>query len=178
MNKSGPVLSPEASAFMDKLLDSRGAILSSFAQVEWFLAKLIVEAGKFKEYAELDLSFSQDAERRADRLRKVLDTEGPFSPYANDLLNCLDIVIKYVGLRTMAAHGLTVRPDSFLLNSVIHFRLYRMYKGGNLVEEKSDLTIKQYTEQASELSAAAREFIKVVRRIWADLKLDHLDPEA
>jgi hypothetical protein len=65
-------LSPEASAAMGRLMDNRGAILIAFAQVEWFLAKLIVEASNFDQYKAIDLSFSQDAEKRAERVKKIL----------------------------------------------------------------------------------------------------------
>ena len=170
-------LPPQAEAAIEKLIDSRGGILIAFAQVEWFLAKLVVEAAEFRDYAGLELSFSQDAEKRAERLRKILSTPGPFSPYAADLNKHLDVVIKHVPLRSMAAHGLMIRPPDLTLNSIIHFRMYRMYKGGNLVEEKQNLTIKEYTDQTAELSSAAREFVKVVRKIWTELGLEHLDPE-
>src|SRR5262249_52722152 len=95
-----PKLSPAADAAIEKLLDRRGGILIAFAQVEWFLAKLIVEAAKFDEYRGLDLSFSQDAEKRAERLRKILNVDGPFSPYASDLTKYLEVVIKHVPLRS------------------------------------------------------------------------------
>lgn len=170
-------LTPEASATIDKLLDSRGGILIAFAQVEWFLAKLIVEASAFKEYKHLDLTFSQDAEKRAERLAVILATNGPFSPYAAELQKCIDRVIKYVPLRTMAAHGLMVRPDSLSLDTILHFRLFRMYRGGELKEETQDLTVKQYSDQAGDLSSAAKEFVAIVRKIWTELKLQNLDAD-
>jgi hypothetical protein len=125
-------LSKEASEFADKLIDSRGGILMAFAQVEWYLAKLIAEASAYDEYKALDLSFSQDAEKRAERLKKILNVDGPFSPYADALNKSLDKVIAHVQLRTMSAHGLVVRPDpeDLSLSSKLHFRMFRMYKGG------------------------------------------------
>jgi hypothetical protein len=143
------------------------------------LSETDCRATRFDEYKALDLSFSQDAERRAKRLKKILRVNGPFSPYADDLTKYLDLVIKHVPLRTMAAHGLMVRPDDddLSLSSEMHFRMYRMFKGGKLSEEKTNLTVKQYTDQTSELSSAAREFVKLVRKIWDDLKFDHLEPD-
>ena len=52
-----PQLSAEANEFIGKLMDNRGAILLAFAQVEWFLAKLIIEASKYEQYQAIDLSF-------------------------------------------------------------------------------------------------------------------------
>ncbi|RDV01361.1 hypothetical protein DXH78_19250 [Undibacter mobilis] len=157
------------------MLDSRGGIILAFAQVEWFMAKLIVEAAGFEQYLHLDLSFTQDAAKRADRLTNILSTKGPISPYADELKSIIGRILKHENLRNFAAHGLLVRPDDITLDSKLHFRLYRMYKGGNLVEETLDLTLKEYTDQTSELTGAAREFITVVRKIWAELKLPPLD---
>src|SRR4051794_37974058 len=78
-------LSPEASAYVEKLLDYRGATILAFAQVEWFLARIILEAKAFDEYTGVDLSFSQDAEKRAAVVKKLMNVQGPFSPYADDL---------------------------------------------------------------------------------------------
>jgi hypothetical protein len=171
-----PELSAEANEFIGKLMDNRGAILLAFAQVEWFLAKLIVEASKYEQYQAIDLSFSQDAEKRAERVKKILNVDGPFSPYSQKLTNAIDEIMEFVQLRTMSAHGLTVRPDSFDLSAPIHFRMYRMFKGGNLEEQKLDLTIKQYTDKSAALTRAARDFVRVIRTIWQDLKLPALDP--
>jgi len=170
-------LSVAANEFISKLMDSRGAIMLAFAQVEWFLAKLIVEASKYEQYQALDLSFSQDADKRADRLKKILNVDGPFSPYAKRLIKTIDEVMAHIPLRTMSAHGLTVRPDSLALSEKIHFRMYRMFKGGVLHEEKLGLTIKEYTDQAAALTAAAKNLVQIVREIWTHLKLAGLDPD-
>jgi hypothetical protein len=125
-------LSPEASALVGKILDYRGATILAFAQVEWFLARIILEAQAFDEYSGVDLSFTQDAEKRATVVKKVLNVQGPFSPYAGDLRKAIDNVMKYAELRNLSAHGLIVRPDpgDTSLGSKLVFRLYRMLKGG------------------------------------------------
>jgi hypothetical protein len=173
------VLSAAASALMDKLLDTRGATLFAFAQVEWFLAKIILEAKAFEQYKSLDLSFTQDAEKRADRVKELLNVQGPFSPYADNLRKTIDEVLKSVDMRNFAAHGLFVRadPDDFSMSAPMHLRMFRMYKGGELVDGKLDLTMKEYTDRQVALTAAARDFITLVRKIWIELKLIQLDPE-
>jgi hypothetical protein len=172
-------LSPEASAYVDKILDCRGATILAFAQVEWFLARIILEAKEFDEYSGVDLSFTQDAEKRAIVVKKLLNVQGPFSPYAGDLRKAIDNVMKYVELRNHSAHGLIVRPDpgDISLGSKLIFRLYRMLKGGKLEEVRREFTLKEYTDEQAGLTKAAREFQGIVRKIWTELKLKHLDPE-
>ena len=172
-------LSPEAAAYVAKLLDARGATILAFAQVEWFLAKIILEAKEFDQYSGVDLSFSQDAEKRATVLKKLLNVQGPFSPYADELRKAIDNVMKYVELRHFSAHGLIVRPDpgDISLSSKLHFRMYRMLKGGKLDEARRELTLKEYTDEQASLTKSAREFQDLVRKLWTDLKLKQLDPD-
>lgn len=166
-----------ASEFIQKLIDNRGATLLSFAQVEWFLAKIIVEAKDRPEYKNLDLSFSQNVETRAEKVEALLQVEGPFTPYKIDLGKAMAAVLEHIELRNFAAHGLMVRLDDqdFSLNSRIHFRLFRMLKGGVLTEECRERTLKQYTDEQAALSSSARAFIVLVRKIWTDLGLKGLD---
>jgi len=97
-------LSPEASALVDKILDYRGATILAFAQVEWFLARIILEAGAFDEYTGVDRSFSQDAEKRAAVVKRLLNVQGAFSPYADELRKAIDNVMRYAELRNLSAH--------------------------------------------------------------------------
>jgi hypothetical protein len=175
----GNQLSAEESAYIDKILDYRGATIVAFAQVEWFLAKIILEAKEFDQYAAVDLSFSQDAEKRAAVVKKILNVQGPFSPYADDLRKAIDNVIKHVELRNFSAHGLIVRPDpnDLSLSSKLHFRMYRMLKGGNLDEPRREFTLKEYTDEQEGLTKAARHFHDIMRKIWTELKLKQLDAE-
>jgi hypothetical protein len=172
-------LSAEAAAYVEKLLDARGATIFAFAQVEWFLAKIILEARAFDQYCAVDLSFSQDAEKRATVVKKLLNVQGPFSPYADDLRQAIDKVTKYVELRNFAAHGLVVRPDpgDFSLSSKLRFRMFRVHRGGKLDEAHRELTMKEYTDEQAGLTKAALEFQNIVRKLWTDLKLKQLDPE-
>lgn len=56
------------------------------------------------------LSFSQDAEKRAAVVKKILNVKGPFSPYADSLRKTIDNVMKYAELRNLSAHGMMYRP--------------------------------------------------------------------
>jgi hypothetical protein len=172
-------LSAEASAYVEQILDYRGATIFAFAHVEWFLAKIILEARAFDEYAGLDFSFSQDAEKRATVVKKILNVKGPFSPYADDLRKVIDDVLKYAELRNISAHGMMYRPDpnDTSLSSTLSFLMYRMLKGGKLEEIRRDFTLKEYTDEQAALTKAAREFQNIVRALWLELKLKQLDPE-
>jgi hypothetical protein len=132
-------------------------------------------AATYDEYKQLDLSFTQDAEKRAERLRQILKVDGPLKKYADVLSKPLDEVMSFAELRNFCAHGLLVRPADFGLQSKMHYRMFRMYKGGELKEEMLDLTIKEYTEKEKALMAATKQFMQATRKIWQELKLPALD---
>lgn len=62
------------------------------------------------------------------------------------------------------------------MSSKLHFFMYRMFKGGELQEEKRTQTLKEYTDESAALTKASREFVDIVRKIWKDLNLELLDP--
>lgn len=170
-------LSTEASAFIQRVIDARGATISSYAQVEWYLAKLILEGKEYDQYRQIDLSFSQDAKTRADKIKAMLKVDGPLSPYADKLTKAMDDVLAYEELRNYAAHGLLVRPDpnDYSLSSKIHLRRFKMFKGGRLDDASRILTLKEYTDEQEALTKAAKNFFLTMQRIWKDLGLKNLD---
>ncbi len=170
-------LSTEASAFIQCIIDARGITISSYAQVEWYLAKLILEGKEYDQYQQIDLSFSQDAKTRADKIRAMLKVDGPLSPYADKLTKAMDDVLAHEELRNYAAHGLLVRPDpnDYSLSSKIHLRRFKMFKGGKLDDASRTLTLKEYTDEQVALTKAAKSFFSIVQRIWKDLGLKNLD---
>jgi hypothetical protein len=172
-------LSQDQSNYIDTLLDKRGATLTAFAQVEWLLAKIILEAKKYDEYQAMDLSFTQDAEKRARAVKTILNVQGPFSPYADELRAAIDTVLSYADLRNFAAHGLLVRPDpgDISLSSKLYFRMFRMYNGATLEDKTQEYTLKDYTDKQAALTKAARDFKSLVVKAWTDLHLTDLLPD-
>lgn len=170
-------LSPEASTGIQSIMDARGFTIMAYAQVEWYLAKLILEGKVYEQYQQIDLSFSQDAKTRVEKVKAMLKVDGPFSPYGDKLINAMDEVLTYEELRNYAAHGLLVRPDpdDFSLSSKIHLRRFKMLKGGKLEDARRILTLKQYTDEQVALTKAAKNFFSIVQKIWKDLGLKNLD---
>lgn len=167
---------PELNKALGNFIDVRGGFLTLFAQVEWFLAKIIVEANGFPEYQDLDLSFSQDFEKRAARVRKILSISGPLSPYADELLAAIDRISAFTDLRNFSAHGvLTHRWTNETL--LLRFRMFKMFKGGELKDGLLDCSLEEYHDALRQASNAAKEFSAVVSRIWTDLGMANFEPQ-
>lgn len=161
---------------IEKLIDARGGVLGLFAQVEWFLAKLLLEAQHYPAYASIDLSFSEHVEKRAQKVRTLLSAEGPYTPYCHDLLTALDKVMEFHELRNFSAHGVLIhqyREGVFHL----HFRMYRMFKGGDLKEGFKHYTLPSYLEEVRQLGSSARQFVKAVHKLASDLGLQNVEAE-
>jgi hypothetical protein len=50
-----------------------------------------------------------------------------------------------------------------------------MLKGANLEDASRTLTLKEYTDEQEALAKAARNFVAIVRKIWAELGLKNLE---
>lgn len=170
---SEQLIPPEAEADITRMMDLRGAILIAFANFEYFLARLIVEASRMGSYRHIDLSFSENADRRAARLKSVLNEAGPLSQYSAELRPAIDAVLEFSEFRNFAAHGVTIHSfqnDAFTVNCF----MYKMFKGGNLAEGSARWTMDEYLRHTVALTASVKAFTVIIKRIWAQLALPKL----
>lgn len=159
----------------EQFLINRGTILTSFAQVEWFMAKILVEAHAFPEYANLNLDFSIQAETRAKKLRVLFEAEGPLRKYRDTLIPLVDEVMGYSETRNFMAHGVSIGTPSEKHGITFRVKMFKQMKGGEDHEGKIDFTIEQLGDESKALSAAAVQFIRQVRTIWQDLGMKNFD---
>ncbi|WP_354115648.1 hypothetical protein [Bradyrhizobium sp. LA7.1] len=158
---------PQKSEEIVKMMQLRGATMVAYANFEYFLARLLYEASRLASYKNLDLSFSENADRRVLRLKSVLATDGPLSQYSADLSPSIDAVLEAAEFRNFAAHGVMIHSieDG---TSMISSLMYKMFKGGNLAEGKMRFTMDEYLHHTQMLTASVKQFVSIVRRIWAD----------
>lgn len=95
-----------------RVQEHRGWILSSYAQIEYLFSDLVNRACAIKEYVQLGDALPFPIDKRLKRSRRILETEGPFSPYAKQLLEILDEFEDRGEMRNILAHGfMTVLHD-------------------------------------------------------------------
>lgn len=162
-------------AIMEQFLLSRGCILTAFGQVEWFMAKLLIEAHAYAEYKNLNLDFSIQAETRAKKLRVLLGEEGPLKKYESTLIPLVDEVMSYAEIRNFMAHGVCVTTPSNEHSILFRVKMFKRMPGADDHEGKIDFTVDQLAGQTKALSTATVAFVHQVRLIWQELGMKNFD---
>jgi len=164
--------SAENDALMEAVLIHRGMFLTCFSQVEWFLAKILVEANGYPEYSELDLSFSIKVERRIKLVRQLLAAEGPFHKFQERLCLILDRIEEFIEFRNFMAHSVLISDPHPIYGIIFRMRMFRAFKGGNQMEGSIDFNAGQLRQKTNDLSGVTREFIAIIREISQEYDLD------
>ena len=156
---------PENDRIFEEFLFHRGMILTCFAQVEWFLGKLLIEAHAHPEYASQNLSFSINIERRIKLLRRLFAASGPFHGFDDRVSAVLDELETYVEKRNFMAHGVLISALNPKHGIVFRLRMFKAFKGGEEAEGKMDFTLDQLIKETKAISTTTKRFIEVVREI-------------
>jgi hypothetical protein len=140
----------------------RGAIISSYAQVEFLLTELNMRCRQLPEYAEI----------AAARAKELAEGPGPVSAYANDLLPLVARLSDYEDFRHFIAHGLMVVSTRKTATAPIIFRMYR--KAPKTPEEYGAIEsdADQLRKVSHEISEYARQIATLVARIVQELSLE------
>ena len=101
----------------------RGAIISSYAQVEFLLTDLTMRCRSLPAYAEISPRFPYKLTTKITRTKELVEANGPLSAYANDVLALVDRISGYEELRHFIAHGQIVVSTQGTTPPPILFRI-------------------------------------------------------
>jgi hypothetical protein len=162
---------------MDQFLRNRGFILTCFAQFEWFMAKILVEAHAFPEYHDLNLDFSIQAETRARKIRVLFGSEGRLKKYSNEFLPLVDKIMEYSETRNFMAHGVAITTPSAEHGVFFRMKIFKRMTGSDDHEGKIDFTVEQLTADTEAIGSATKEFISTIKKIWNEQGMKNFDVE-
>ena len=83
----------------------RGWVANGYAQVEYLLGDIIVKALEMPEYGELPKRLPHGAPKRIKRVNKILEVEGFFSKFEDQLKWILEAFEAHHETRNLLAHG-------------------------------------------------------------------------
>jgi hypothetical protein len=83
----------------------RGWIANAYAQIEFLLDDLILRCRAFPEYVADTAKFPHSATERVCCVRKILQKDGPLTPFAADLRSVVDRFGERHDTRNLLAHG-------------------------------------------------------------------------
>ena len=168
---------PENDEIMQEFVFQRGMILTCFAQIEWFLGKLLIEAHAHPNYAEQDLSFSITVERRIKRVRRLFEVPGPFHEFHDRMSAVLDELETNIETRNFMAHGVMISSAHPTHGIVFRMRMFTAFKGGKEADGKMDFVLSQLVNDTKAISDTTKRFIAIVREIAARHSLEVFYPE-
>jgi hypothetical protein len=84
----------------------RGWIANSYAQIEFILGDIIVQSLRLAEYNEVGTALPHGAPDRIKRVRRILEFEGVFSEFRDELAKILADFEDHHEVRNLLAHGL------------------------------------------------------------------------
>lgn len=166
----------ENDTIMEQMLIQRGMILTCFAQIEWFLGKMLIEAHAHREYGDQDLSFSINIEKRIRLVRQLLKAEGPYHEFNERMTTILDQLEGYIELRNFMAHGVLISSFHETHGVVFRMRMFKAFKGGEEAEGIMDFSISKLVNETKSISDTAKNMIKIVRQIAQKHSLDIFYP--
>lgn len=150
----------------------RGAVISSYAEVEFLLTDLNLRCRGVPAYAAIAAGFPYKLESKISRVKELAAAPGLLTPYADELLALVDRISAYETFRHFIAHGgKRVSTRETVLTPIV-FRLYQPGKK-NAPEEygENPTDIDQLANVAREIAGYAREMVALFARIYKELSL-------
>ncbi len=150
----------------------RGAILTSFAHVEFMCTDLIARCLNHPIYAPtVGGRFPFPLEKKLALTKKLFSVAGPLARYRAEALLLIDRLVDFEKTRHFMAHGMML-VDAADPNSLrIHFRIYEHVKGGQIALATMDVSPEQFAEECREIGLYGREMVNFFYKVLIDTGL-------
>jgi hypothetical protein len=159
----------------------RGAIISSYAEVEFLLTDLNMRCRAVPAYAAIAAGLPYKLESKIVRVRELVAEPGPLTAYADELLELVDRISAYETRRHFIAHGQMRVSTRETMPAPIVFQMYQPGKK-NAPEEYGEILtdLDQLANLAREIAEYARQMVALFPRIYKELRFDPvpLEPNA
>jgi hypothetical protein len=151
----------------------RGAIISSYALVEFLLTDLNMRCRSLPAYAEIASGFPYSLKSKITRTKTLAAASGPLSAYADDVLALVDRISAYEDTRHFIAHGQMVVSTQDTAPAPIMFRMYRRGKK-DMPEEYGTIQTDadQLANLGREIAEYSHQMVTLFERIYRKLSLD------
>jgi hypothetical protein len=150
----------------------RGAILTSFAHVEFMCTDLIAGCLNHPTYAPtLRGTLPFPLEKKLALTKKLFSLSGPLSKYQAEALPLIDRLLDFERIRHFMAHGMMLvdaaDPDSL----TIHFRIYEHAKSGKIALATMEVSPEQFVEDSREIGLYGTQMVGFFYKVLTDTML-------
>ena len=150
----------------------RGAIISSYAHVEFVLTDLNIHCRSLPAYAEIASGFPYKLDSKIARTKELVAANAPLRAYADDVLSLVDRISAYEDNRHFITHGQIVVSTQDTAPTPIVFRMYRPGKK-DMPEEFGEvqIDIDQLAKLGRETAEYCHQIVTLFERIYRKLSL-------
>lgn len=149
----------------------RGAIVTSYAQVEHLLADIVLRCQPMAEYSNLPQTFPYKLETRIARVRDIVGMAGPLQKYKSAFENVITELLKFEELRHFMAHGLLHIRTGDDGGHILIYRMHRQAKGSTIEEGTMVTNLPQLEDAARQVAHYALQAVSLFRDVYRDHNL-------
>jgi hypothetical protein len=152
----------------------RGAIITSYAQVEFLLADFAIRCRARAVYASVCPKFPYKLEDRIKATRRIIRTPGPFSVYADKVEALCAGLLQFEEMRHFMAHGFQIiRNNKSGTQHDLTYRLHRPVGKHGEAEERFIVTdLDQLDHAAKAIGDYAQSFVLLWRTMYIEQGLE------
>jgi len=149
----------------------RGWVANGYAQVEYLLGDIIMKALDMPEYGELPKRLPHGAPKRIERVNKVLEIEGFFSKFEEELIWILEAFGAHHETRNLLAHGFCSIYHTPEEDVGFEFRKWHRDDEHGDVEIKKTFKLVHLEYEKTQLIEVSSRSLKLSRQIHEELGL-------
>jgi len=149
----------------------RGAIITSYAQVEYLLADIVLRCQPMAEYSTLPQTFPYKLETRIARVRDIVGMSGPLQKYKDEFEKVITELLKFEELRHFMAHGLLHVRASCVGDHILIYRMHRQTKGSTIEEGTITTNLPQLEDAAQKIAHYSLQTASLFHDVYRDHSL-------
>lgn len=149
----------------------RGAIVSSYAHIEFLLADVCMKAWRLAEYKHLRAPFPFKVETRIKAAEALFKSPGRLNQYYPDVDGLFPRLLNYEQMRHFMAHGLMIVTPA-ATSPRVEIQLWRPARKGGADIGFINTDFDQMDFTASELSLYTDTLIRVFHRVYIEQGLE------
>ena len=141
----------------------RGAIITSYAQVEFLLGDIVMRCMDIPEYAFLPRDFPQRFSVRLKRVADILAAAGPLADLREPFEAIMAEMVRYEELRHFMAHGLLRVFVTGASSHSLEYRMWRQRKGRPPEEGKLETNLEHLGDAAHQVAGFSGRAVRLFR---------------
>lgn len=147
----------------------RGAIVNSYAQIEFLLADLVSRCRMFPQYDAATARLPFGANQRVKAVKKLCELSGPLQPYTTDLVLIAEKLLEFEELRHFLTHGFCTCLFTPRGEIALRFQRFDPAKKDEWAQKIREIRLEELHHLKLQSTTFAQTSVMLFRQIHVDL---------